>query len=414
MLTSCARLIVLTFAAASCLGFVPAHARQQPGAASGPRPPTAPSNPKSDAAERAARIADAAAKSSQLLLRMQETLDGAETKAEWPYEGVYRVKGEIPIGYRIGGTAICADALLRLPGYDASAAGKDAVARAAQFICTQIKHPLMNPETYDGGYDVRGWGYTCALAFLLDLRAAKAVPQDPPGLAASVDDTIRWCIDALNKTEIPKAGGWNYARSPGRETVSPCSPFMTGPTLQALFDAKRQRFDVDDAVIARALDSLERCRSDAGSFSYSVGETRGAAEPTPGAVGRMLVGECTLHLAGRADLSRVRGAIDAFLTHWQWLDQRRAKPGTHVGPYAIAPYYFYYAHYYAAQAIELLPAAERAEYRRRLTDLIFAVRQDDGSWNDRVFPRTANFGTAMSAMALVMPQSPTPARYSAK
>ncbi len=36
---------------------------------------------------------------TQLLL-MQES-DGT-----WPYEGVYRVGGEIPIGYRIGGTAL--------------------------------------------------------------------------------------------------------------------------------------------------------------------------------------------------------------------------------------------------------------------------------------------------------------------
>ena len=30
-------------------------------------------------------------------------------KAQWPYEGVYRVGGEIPVGYRIGGTGIVGD-----------------------------------------------------------------------------------------------------------------------------------------------------------------------------------------------------------------------------------------------------------------------------------------------------------------
>ena len=115
----------------------------------------------------------------------------------------------------------------------------------------------------------------------------------------------------------------------------------------------------------------------------------------------MLVTETTLLLAGRSSVANVRGAVDAFIVNWDWLNQRRAKPGTHEGPYHIAPYYFYYAHYYAAQAVEMLPKGEQAEYRRRINELLLATRQEDGSWNDRVFPRTANFGTSMAVMAVV-------------
>jgi len=49
----------------------------------------------------------------QMLLQSQE----GDEKAEWPYEGVYRVQGEIPIGYRVGGTSICAIALISVAGY---------------------------------------------------------------------------------------------------------------------------------------------------------------------------------------------------------------------------------------------------------------------------------------------------------
>jgi hypothetical protein len=80
----------------------------------------------------------------------------------------------------------------------------------------------------------------------------------------------------------------------------------------------------------------------------------------------------------------------------------------------IAPYYFYYAHYYAAQAIELLPATERPEYRRRVQELIFRTREDDGSWNDRVFPRSAAYGTAMATMSLLMPETEKPAEWKKK
>jgi hypothetical protein len=125
----------------------------------------------------------------------------------------------------------------------------------------------------------------------------------------------------------------------------------------------------------------------------------------------MLATETTLYLAGKSDISRIRGAIDAFIVHWEWLNKRRAQPGTHEPPYNIAPYYFYYAHYYAAQAIEMLPQRERAEYRRRLDDLLMQTRHDDGTWNDRVFERSSNYGTAIAIMALMMPETPPPARW---
>jgi hypothetical protein len=79
----------------------------------------------------------------------------------------------------------------------------------------------------------------------------------------------------------------------------------------------------------------------------------------------------------------------------------------------IAPYYFFYAHRYAAQAIELLPEAEREGYRAKLLALLWKVREEDGGWNDRVFPRSECFGTAMSMMALLAPRMPAPAGWPA-
>jgi len=337
------------------------------------------------------------------ILKVQE----GETHAEWPYEGVYRVRGEIPIGYRIGGTALCATALIRAPGYATDQERVDAVHRAVKFIIDGCAHPFMNP-IYDGGYDVRGWGYTCGLAFLVELKTRNLIPAD---LAADVEKTIRWFIDAICTTEIKQVGGWNYARQQGRDVVSPPSPFMTAPTLLALFDARKAGYEVNPSVVDRAVKTLEDARTPGGSFRYSGVEGANSNEPTPGAVGRMLASETTLLLAGKSSVANVRGAIDAFIVHWEWLEKRRAKPGTHEPPYNIAPYYFYYAHYYAAMAVELLPQRERAEYRRRINDLLMKTRHDDGTWNDRVFERSSNFGTAMGIMALMMPDTPLPARW---
>jgi hypothetical protein len=256
---------------------------------------------------------------------------------------------------------------------------------------------------------VRGWGYTYRLLFLLTLKQRNAVPE---AMAEDVETAIKWDIDAIEQTEIPQAGGWNYARGPGKAAVSPSSPFMTAPTLEALFTSRSLGYEVDEAVVERAIETLVRCRSVTGSYVYAGASREGRPpEPIPGAVGRMLAGESTLYLCGRSTLLHVRAALDAFIAHWEWLDKRRAKTGTHVAQYGVAPYYFYYAHLYAARAIELLPERERKEYRRRLARLLFSVRLEDGSWNDRVFERSRNYGTAMSMLALVMPTNMAPARW---
>ncbi len=347
-------------------------------------------------------IDEAVGRGIEIIVKMQE----GESKGEWPYEGVYRERGQIPIGYRIGGTGISAMCLLRAPGYEGDEARKASARRAAEFVIAGADDPAMVPD-HNSTYDVRGWGYTYGAWFLLTMQERKAVPEE---LKEKVDATIKRYIDAANRTEIPESGGWNYSTPAGAKKPNPSSPFMTAPTLMMLFEAKKQGYAVDAAVVERGLTTLERGRAATGAVSYA-GSAERRAEPTPGAVGRMLCTECTLSLAGRSSPDRIRGAIDAFIVHWEWLDKRRAQTGTHIPPYQIAPYYFYYAHYYAGQAIELLPERERGEYRRRLGQLLFSVRLDDGSWNDRVFPRSANYGTAMSVMALLMPKGEPPAKW---
>jgi hypothetical protein len=359
----------------------------------------------------APNVDEAIAGSVEELLTMQEVgatrIGATDGPAEWPYEGVYRVAGQIPIGYRVGGTSIVAMALMTAPGYEKDARRQAAVANACRFVCAAADDPLMNPD-YDGGYDVRGWGHSYGLQFLLRLAATNAIPE---GQADEVGKRTKQYLAALQQVEIPQVGGWNYARAPQRQP-SPASPFMTAPALQTLFEAKRQGLPVDDAVVERGLAALERCRTQSGAFAYSAkADATNAKDGTPGAVGRMLVSETTLLLAGRSDIAKVRGALDAFIAHWDRLEERRAKDGTHKPPFNVAPYYFYYAHLAAAQAIELLPPHERPEYRRKFLELLFRTRGDDGRWNDRVFPRTANYGTSCAVMSLCAPQATPPTKW---
>jgi len=360
------------------------------------------------AAPTAAEKTEALGKGVDLLLNLQE----GDNKSEWPYEGVYRVEGKIPIGYRVGGTAICAMALLEAPGYDADAARKEAVGRAVAFICAAKDNPLMSVAGYEGGYDVRAWGYIYALRCLCRLHTLGAVPPDHREAAAGA---LQFYLSALGALEMPITGGWNYARPPGRESKGSPSSFMTAAALQALFEAVQAGHAVDARVLGRGLDFLEKTKAASGAVMYA-GEAKHDSDArlsnaVPGATGRMTATEATLLLGGRGSVAEVRASIDAFIVHWEWLEQRRAQPGTHKAPYSVAPYYFMFAHFSAAQAVELLPEVQRAEYRRRVNELLFSVRQEDGSWNDRVFERSSAYSTAMAMLAIMSPDAAPPARW---
>lgn len=359
----------------------------------------------------AQEIENAVENGVKILLDMQESLSGKKApSAEWPYQGVYRVGGKIPVGYRVGGTSIAAWSLLDAPGWKDSSSRRKAVERALDFVLETLEHPLM-ASGFKGRYDVRGWGHTYALTFLLRLRELERVPRPKKKL---VDEKISWLVQTLQENEIPRKGGWNYARRfwwrgwpwAWQRGGQP-STFMTASTLQALFAAAAQGEEVDAEVVERALEALESARVEAGAYQYALSKKDSRAS-VPGAIARMAICETTLMQAGRGDVGRLQVAIEAFFEHWQFLEDRRRQSGTHVPPHGVAPYYFYYGHMYAAQAIELLPREDRERQRKRLHTILFGIREEGGGWNDRVFPRSENFGTAMVLLALSRPASKAP------
>src|SRR6188474_1611235 len=83
-----------------------------------------------------------------------------EEGGAWPYEGVYRVNREIPVGYRIGGTSIVAGTLLHAAPSDEKA--RQAVDKGLTFVLKNLGDPLMRASVEDV-YDVRIWGHATAL-----------------------------------------------------------------------------------------------------------------------------------------------------------------------------------------------------------------------------------------------------------
>lgn len=339
---------------------------------------------------------------AELLKTAVEQLVAIQEKdGQWAYEGVYRVAGELPVGYRIGGTSIVAGALMFAAPDDPAA--KAAIAKAIPFVLKNLDDPLMVPSTKDG-YDVRVWGHLTALEFFCQLRAAKAAGEH----AKAVEAWIPKLVETMVTEEIP-GGGWNYASRQRHAS------FVTAPAVQAMLLARSQGEKVPDDVLKRARKVLEEARATDGAFAYSGpavdGKTR---DKVPGSAARAAGCEVTLTLLGGGSADAVRASIDIFHTNWDELKKRHQQTGTHVGPYSIAPYYFMYGHRYAAQAIEMLPEKDRARERDRLLDVILKTREADGTWNDRVFPRSRAYGTAVVVLALIGDRSPMPPKFEPK
>lgn len=180
-------------------------------------------------------------------IRVLVSLPEGDRRDQWPYEGVYREDaGQIPIGYRVGGTSIVGLALLAAPGYEEDSERADAVQRGLAFVLATLDVPRMSVE-FEGRYDVRGWGHIFALQFFLALldtgRTAKP-------LEAPVRDKTRWLVGALVDSRIPGSGGWNYSRPAGyMNPENRASTFMTAPALQALFHARARGYEVPDRVL---------------------------------------------------------------------------------------------------------------------------------------------------------------------
>jgi hypothetical protein len=331
-----------------------------------------------------------------------------EKNGQWPYEALHRDPKEeegLPLGFRVGGTSIVGQALLFAAPDDKEA--QVAVQRSLAVVLKLLEHPKMAPSTAKK-YDVRIWGHGFALQFLCYVRAFKAAGE----YEKEVNKWIPILVKTVETEELP-GGGWTYG---GHQ--DPPASFCTAPVTQSLLLARSQGEKVSDDLLARCRKTLEAARTKEGAFVYegaAKDKNVGAGgKSLGGSAARGMVCETTLMLLGGGSIDAVRFALKNFYDHWDDLAERRGKAGTHQGKNGIAPYYFYFGHRYAAQAIQMLPENERAKERERLLKPIVESRNKDGNWNDRVFERARYVGTAFMILALLGDRTPLPPKLEQK
>jgi hypothetical protein len=276
----------------------------------------------------------------------------------------------------------------------------NAVDRGAAWLDKHL--PDVRRATPDALYNV--WGHAYAIQAMVKLHERAAGNAE---LRAKWKTHAQAQADMLERYSFV-GGGWSYydfeagTQTPGDAAFS----FTTATGLIALKQAEAIGVEFPERLTKKAIASI--LRQQRPDFSYNYGEyTRldpRYGERPGGSLGRSQA--CNLALRMYGDERITDKVLQSWLTRLfdrnGWLDMGRKRPVPHESYFAVAGYFYYYGHWYAAMCIEQLPKAERPANRERLAQIIVPLQERDGSWWDYPFYNYhQQYGTAMAVMTLV-------------
>lgn len=280
-----------------------------------------------------------------------------------------------------------------------------ALRRAVRFLC-DADLPKRDSD-WDIDYVWTSlYGFSSAVELLGDRRF-----QDGGSLAALRAPLLARGQEFLGVLVRHQAatGGWAYYDDPPFDAQPTwATSFCTALVLPALHGAPAVGLEVPPKVKERALRYLKRCVLPNGAYTYDL-------DPTPriggvehinkmeGSLGRTQVGNWARSVCGdkRVTADVMKEGLDALFDKHGFLDHARLRPIPHEGFHANAGYFYFFAHYYAARVINLLPKEEREEYHARLRPHLVKTQRESGSASDFLGSSyTVNAGTSFLVLSL--------------
>lgn len=261
--------------------------------------------------------------------------------------------------------------------------------------------------TPDALYNV--WGHAYSIEALVKLHARAA---------ANAEMQEKWKQLAQSQADMLArysyvGGGWSYydmrtgSQTPGDAAFS----FCTATGLIALKQAESIGVTFPERLSKKAIASI--LRQQRPDFSYNYGEyTRldpRYHERPGGSLGRSQACNLALRLYGNDKITDevLKAWLDRLYARNGWLSMGRKRPIPHESYFAVAGYFYYYGHWYAALCIEQLPQDQRPYFQDYLAHIILPLQERDGSWWDYPFYNYhQQYGTAMAVMTLTRCQHP--------
>lgn len=188
----------------------------------------------------------------------------------------------------------------------------------------------------------------------------------------AVGSSLKAAVGVILRSQSP-AGGWRYQPDPNDADLS-----VTVMQIVALASAKEAGIVVPDTVIQKAVQYVISCRDRAtGGFAYQPGSQPGFVRTAAGAM--------SLMMCGRRDSAEVKAGLDRLM--------KETDP-----VFETADGHFFYAHYYAAQAMFQAGDERHRQWYPRIRESLLKKQLDNGSWND-----DNGIGTQMAVLILGIP-----------
>jgi hypothetical protein len=171
-------------------------------------------------------------------------------------------------------------------------------------------------------------------------------------------------------------------------------------------ETRVEGFDVPDEVVERAIAAINRQRKPDNSYMYGEylkSRPMYSINRPGGSLGRSQACNIALRMWGDQTVT------DAVLVEWLnrlrdrngWLSIGRKRPVPHESWFAVAGYFYYYGHYYAALCVEDLPPKQANPQKQQLAGILLPLQEKDGSWWDYPFYSYHQpYGTAFAVMTL--------------
>jgi len=301
--------------------------------------------------------------------------------------------------FRTAVTALCISALCEVEGGKSDKV-RAALDRGEEWLFTNLPH--LRRATPDTLYNI--WGHGYAIQALV--RMHKRLPEDTER-QRKIADLIRMQMDYLTRYESVD-GGWGYydekvhAQKPSTDSTS----FQNAAVLVAFHEAKEMGISPPDKIVKRAIDATVRQRKP--DFTYLYGEYMKWRPQHPinragGSLGRSQACNVALRIWGDEKITDdvLKTWLDRLIARNGWLDMGRKRPIPHESHFAVAGYFYYFGHYYAALCIEQLKPEDRPFYQDHLATLLIKHQEKDGCWWDYpLYNYHQQYGTAFVLMSL--------------
>ncbi len=178
-------------------------------------------------------------------------------------------------------------------------------------------------------------------------------------------------------------GGWRYEPNSRDADLS-----VTVCQMMALRAARNAGVAAPAMTMQQGVDYVRQCQNEDGGFAYMA--SQGGSSRFPRSAGALVA----LNSAGVYDDATVQQGLN-------YLQKYTVNMGN-----ALRDDYYFYAHYYAVQAMWHAGGARWPAWYESVRDELLSQQKADGSWFDRRI--CSEYGTAMAVMVLQMPNTYLP------